>query len=156
MRLADTTVVRKGQALADDLRERYETSDHPAVHRVEDLKERVFGRTDAAAAMETILSRDAAFDMGRLLRGVKADAPAVVKAFLTRDIATLAQHCGPELVERFSGIFRHFEAEVRLALCVVVVVVCVCALAARDWEQLRAFLEGEGGTGIVNITPTNK
>ena len=40
--------------------------------------------------------------------------PQVVKAFLTHDLATLRQHCGPELMERFSGIFRHFEAEVRL------------------------------------------
>jgi hypothetical protein len=39
----------------------------------------------------------------------------VVKAYLTHDLATLGQHCGPELMERFAGIFRHFQAEVRRA-----------------------------------------
>ena len=43
----------------------------------QDLKERVFGKTDAAAAMGTILARDPGFDMSRLLAGVKKDAPLV-------------------------------------------------------------------------------
>lgn len=43
----------------------------------QDIKERVFGKTDAASAMTTILSRDPTFDMGRLLAGVKKDAPLV-------------------------------------------------------------------------------
>ena len=44
---------------------------------MEDLKERVFGASDAAAAMATVLARDPGFDMGRLLAGVKKDAPTV-------------------------------------------------------------------------------
>ncbi|KAI8463752.1 MAG: hypothetical protein J3K34DRAFT_136258 [Monoraphidium minutum] len=111
IKLTENPVVKKGQEIADDLRDRYETSDNPMVHKVEDIKERVFGKTDAASAMTTILSRDPGFDMGRLLAGVKKDAPRVVQAFLTHDLATLGQHCGPELMERFTGIFKHFEAE---------------------------------------------
>jgi hypothetical protein len=40
------------------------------------------------------------------------DAPTVVKAFLTHDLATLKQHIGKELQERMGGIFRTFEAAV--------------------------------------------
>jgi hypothetical protein len=36
----------------------------------------------------------------------------VVQAFLTHDLATLRKHCGPELMERLEGIFKHFEAQV--------------------------------------------
>jgi hypothetical protein len=36
----------------------------------------------------------------------------VVKAFLTHDLPTLRKHCGPELMERLTGIFNHFEAQV--------------------------------------------
>lgn len=36
----------------------------------------------------------------------------MVKAFLTHDLATLKQHCGPELMERLEGIFKHFEGQV--------------------------------------------
>ena len=44
------------------------------------------------------------------------DAPVVSKAFLNHDLATLKLHCGPELVERFSGIFRHFSEQVSASL----------------------------------------
>jgi hypothetical protein len=44
---------------------------------------------------------------------VRFDAPVVVKAFLTHDLATLQQHMGPELLEKLGGIFRHYEAQVR-------------------------------------------
>lgn len=66
----------------------------------------------------------------------------VVKAFLTHDLATLEQHCGPELMERFSGIFKHFETEVQgaarrreRAACLLAALPCgraawFCALAA--------------------------
>jgi hypothetical protein len=45
------------------------------------------------------------------------DAPRVVKAFLTHDLPTLRKHCGPELMERLTGIFNHFEAQVCYMLC---------------------------------------
>ena len=40
------------------------------------------------------------------------DAPIVVKAFLTHDLATLKQHIGKELEERMGGMFKFFEAAV--------------------------------------------
>jgi import inner membrane translocase subunit TIM44 len=47
------------------------------------------------------------------------DAPRVVKAFLTHDLPTLRKHCGPELMERLTGIFNHFEAQVGDVLSVL-------------------------------------
>jgi hypothetical protein len=41
-------VYKKGQEIADDLRDKYETSDHPFVHKVEDVKERLFSESGAA------------------------------------------------------------------------------------------------------------
>ncbi|KAF6258853.1 hypothetical protein COO60DRAFT_1701120 [Scenedesmus sp. NREL 46B-D3] len=109
--IKDTPIFKKGAELADDIRDKYETSDHPAVHKVEDVKEKLFGMSETAAAMAIIRSRDPRFDMTTLLDGVRFDAPRVVKAFLTHDLPTLRKHCGPELMERLEGIFKHFEAQ---------------------------------------------
>ncbi len=159
-------VYKKGQELAEDLRDKYETSDHPFVHKVEDVKERLFSESGTAQvggaaagpcsaqaggcggwqcsagagclaaaprlaghsspvsgplpagrrptrppthpptapqAMREMRARDPAFDMIRFMAAVKVDAPVVVKAFLTHDLGTLRRHCGPELMERFTG-----------------------------------------------------
>eukprot|EP00877_Chromochloris_zofingiensis_P014303 jgi/Chrzof1/9126/Cz03g36270.t1 len=109
--IKDNPVFKKTTEFADDLRERYETSDHPVVHKVEDVKERLFGMSDAAAALHTIRSRDPSFDMSKLLSRAKCDARVVVEAFLTHDLGTLRKHCGPELMERFEGIFKHFQQQ---------------------------------------------
>lgn len=109
--LTANPVYKKGAELADDLRDKYETSDHPAVHRVEDVKEKLFGASETAQAMAKIRGRDPRFEMARLLAGVRYDAPIVVKAFLTHDLATLRAHCGPELLERMGGMFANFEAQ---------------------------------------------
>lgn len=63
-------------------------------------------QSDAAQTMQEIRARDPAFDLNKLIAGVKADAPIVVTAFLKHDLATLAAHCGTELMERFTGIFK--------------------------------------------------
>lgn len=56
--------------------------------------------------MQEIRSRDPRFDLNRLIQGVKADAPVVVQAFLRHELPVLEKHCGPELMERFAGIFK--------------------------------------------------
>lgn len=109
--IKDTPIFKKGAELADDIRDKYETSDHPAVHKVEDVKAKLFGMSETATAMAIIRSRDPRFDMTTLLDGVRFDSPRVVKAFLTHDLPTLRKHCGPELMERLEGIFKHFEAQ---------------------------------------------
>ena len=38
VRMSDTRVYRKGAEFVADLQDKYETSDHPAVHKVEEIK----------------------------------------------------------------------------------------------------------------------
>lgn len=45
--------------------------------------------------------------------GAQVDAPVVVDAFLKHDLAALQLHCGPELLERLTAIFKHFAEQVR-------------------------------------------
>ncbi|KXZ52540.1 hypothetical protein GPECTOR_9g584 [Gonium pectorale] len=111
LKVTDTTAFKKGQELVEDLKDKYETSDHPVVHKVEDLKSRMFTGSEASRAMREIRARDPSFDMNRFVQMVKVDARPVVRAFLKHDLESLSQHCGPELLERFSGIFKHFDEQ---------------------------------------------
>ncbi|KDO60499.1 hypothetical protein CISIN_1g011958mg [Citrus sinensis] len=51
-------VVTKGQEIAEDVRERWETSDNPIVHKIQDMNETIFQETDAAASIKEIRRRD--------------------------------------------------------------------------------------------------
>ena len=44
MDIADSAAFRKGAELRENLAEKWETSDHPLVHKVEDVKERLFAQ----------------------------------------------------------------------------------------------------------------
>ncbi|MEW5296833.1 MAG: hypothetical protein WDW36_000085 [Sanguina aurantia] len=106
-----TAPYKRGVELAEGLKDRWETSDHPVVHKVEDVKARYFSGSDASKAMAEIRSRDPSFDMNSFVQSVKLDAPGVSKAFLRHDLPVLKQHCGPELIQRFQGIFKHFAEQ---------------------------------------------
>ncbi|KAF5837473.1 hypothetical protein DUNSADRAFT_4275, partial [Dunaliella salina] len=78
---------------------------------IDDLKDRLVSGSEGSRAMREIRTRDPSFDMNNFVRSVKLDAPVVSKAFLNHDLATLKLHCGPELLERFAGIFKHFSEQ---------------------------------------------
>ncbi|GFR45893.1 hypothetical protein Agub_g7349 [Astrephomene gubernaculifera] len=111
VKVTDTAAYKKSQEMVEDLKDKYETSDHPMVHKVEDIKAQMFTGSEASRAMREIRSRDPSFDMNRFVQMIKLDAPGVVKAFLKHDLNTLSEHCGPELLERFTGIFKHFDEQ---------------------------------------------
>ncbi|GIL68526.1 hypothetical protein Vafri_21798 [Volvox africanus] len=111
LKVTDTAAFKKGQEIVEDIKDKYETSDHPVVHKVEDIKARMFTGSEASRAMREIRVRDPSFDMNRFVQSVKLDAPVVVRAFLKHDLGALSQHCGPELLERFAGIFKHFDEQ---------------------------------------------
>lgn len=69
----DSAAYQKGQQLVEDLKEKYETSDHPMVHKVEEYKERVLAGSEASRAMQEIRNRDQDFDMNVLLRSIKVN-----------------------------------------------------------------------------------
>lgn len=99
-------VFSKGKEVADDLRERWETSDSPFVHRIQDMTETVFEETEVAKTVREIRSRDPNFDMVRFLRNLKQDVQPVIQAYLKGDEAVLSQHCTPGCVQRLSGIIQ--------------------------------------------------
>lgn len=44
---------------------------------------------------------------------MQLDAPVVTKAFLTHDMATLNEFCGPEIMQRLEGLCKAFQQQVR-------------------------------------------
>ncbi|KAL6759495.1 hypothetical protein V8C86DRAFT_2573456 [Haematococcus lacustris] len=111
LRVEDTAAYKRGQELVADLKEKYENSDHPIVHKVEEVKERLMSGSESSRAMKEIRARDPTFDMNSFVRAIKLDAPIVTQAFLKHDLGVLDLHCGPELLERFRGIFTHFTSQ---------------------------------------------
>ena len=82
------------------------------------MKDTLFSESEMASALREIRSRDPRFDMVLFLQRLKKDVPLVIKGSLEGDAPLLKQHCAPEMVERFSGIFAAQQAQVPFtALC---------------------------------------
>ncbi|KAK9816836.1 hypothetical protein WJX72_005698 [[Myrmecia] bisecta] len=108
---AGNPVVEKGKDVADNLRERWETSDSPLVHRVQDMKDNLFTETEGGLALRELRARDPNFDMVLFLRHVKVDVPVIIRAYLQGKVEVLKEHCTPEMVERLTGIINHQKAQ---------------------------------------------
>ncbi|ERN18748.1 mitochondrial import inner membrane translocase subunit TIM44-2 [Amborella trichopoda] len=93
-------VVTKGQEIAEDMRERWETSDHPVVHKIQDLNETVFGETAAATAYREIHLRDPSFSLPEFLAEVQEMISPTLNAYLKGDAEVLKKNCFPEVIER--------------------------------------------------------
>lgn len=104
--LRNSKVVTAGKDVADAVRERWETSDSPFVHRIQDATDAFFAETEAASALRLIRTRDPTFDMVRFLKLVKADVPVLIQAYLTGDEKVIKEHCSPEMIERLVGISK--------------------------------------------------
>ncbi|KAK9797431.1 hypothetical protein WJX73_003158 [Symbiochloris irregularis] len=111
--LGNSKVFTKGREMVEDVRERWETSDSAMVQRIQDMTDNMFSETEMAAALREIRSRDPRFDMVLFLQRLKKDVPVVIKGSLEGDVPLLKQHCAPEMVERFSGIFAAQKAQGR-------------------------------------------
>ena len=106
----DQHLVAKGRDVAESLRERWETSDSPLVHRLQDAADSWAQESEHAAALREIRARDPGFDVVRFLAQVRADVPVVIRAYLTGDEAVIHEHCSPEMVERLTGIWAATSA----------------------------------------------
>lgn len=93
-------VVTKGQELAEDVRERWETSDNPVVHKIQDLNESVFGETAAAMSFKEIRRRDPSFSLPDFVSEVQEVIRPVLNAYIKGDAETLKKYCSPEVIER--------------------------------------------------------
>jgi mitochondrial import inner membrane translocase subunit TIM44 len=109
----DTAVLRKTRDLADDMRERWETSDNPLVHKIQDLSDSMrIQETDTARAMATIMSNEPGFDMHTFVALVRRDVPHILSAYLKADVTALkAAGIAEPLLERLSAMMRTWTVD---------------------------------------------
>ncbi|XVF21579.1 hypothetical protein REPUB_Repub12eG0101900 [Reevesia pubescens] len=93
-------VVTKGQEIAEDMRERWETSDNPIVHKIQDINESIFQETDAAASYKEIRQRDPSFSLLEFVAEVQEAIRPVLSAYIKADVETLKKYCSPEVIDR--------------------------------------------------------
>ncbi|XP_028758376.1 mitochondrial import inner membrane translocase subunit TIM44-2 [Neltuma alba] len=93
-------VKTKGQEIVEDLRERYETSDNPVIHKIQDMNDSMFQETDAAISYKEIRQRDPDFSLPEFVGEVQEAIKPVLNAYIKGDVETLMKYCSPELIER--------------------------------------------------------
>ncbi|KAL0383863.1 UNVERIFIED_CONTAM: protein high chlorophyll fluorescence phenotype, chloroplastic [Sesamum radiatum] len=74
-------VIGKSQEIAEDMRERWETSDHPVVHKIQDISETVLGESDAAMSFKEIRRRDPTFSLPEFVAEVQEVVKPVLNAY---------------------------------------------------------------------------
>ncbi|XP_010262322.1 PREDICTED: mitochondrial import inner membrane translocase subunit TIM44-2 [Nelumbo nucifera] len=104
-------VVARGQELAEDVRERWETSDNPVVHKIQDLNETVFGETAAAISFKEIRRRDPSFSLPEFVAEVQEIIRPTLNAYIKGDIEALKKNCSPEVIERCKAEHRAYESQ---------------------------------------------
>lgn len=104
-KLQQSEAVKRLKNVQEDLRERWETSDSPMVHRIQDASESFFGETDQAEAMKLIRQMDVGFNTSDFLSEVKSTVPDVIKSYLLGDVEALKkmENISPEIIERMDG-----------------------------------------------------
>mmetsp|Transcript_11084 Transcript_11084/g.38501 ORF Transcript_11084/g.38501 Transcript_11084/m.38501 type:complete len:273 (+) Transcript_11084:150-968(+) len=108
--------VQKGRDIVEAAAERWETSDSPVVHKIQDMndymKEGFMEENDHAKAMREIKFRDPDFEMPVFLAILKRDLPIMLTAYLSGDVATLEHtNVGKEVMERMCGEIKLWESE---------------------------------------------
>ena len=96
---------------ADGVRERWETSDSPLVHRLQDWQDSMTQETDAGKAYREVRQRDPEFSLPGFLQQVQRDVPVVMNAYLEGDVATLKKHVSSEMAERMAGQIAAWQSQ---------------------------------------------
>ncbi|XP_048136556.1 mitochondrial import inner membrane translocase subunit TIM44-1-like isoform X5 [Rhodamnia argentea] len=85
---------------AEDIKERWETSDNPVVHKIQDINETLFQETDAAASIKEIRRRDPSFSLPEFVAEVQEVVKPVLNAYIKGDVEILKKYCSSEIIER--------------------------------------------------------
>ncbi|KAG8099930.1 hypothetical protein GUJ93_ZPchr0013g37012 [Zizania palustris] len=96
-------VVTIGQEVAEDVRERWETSDNPVVQKIQDLNESIFEETATAVSFREIRQRDPSFSLSDFVGDVQEMIKPVLTAYSKGDAETLKKYCTKEVIERCKG-----------------------------------------------------
>ncbi|KAL5554251.1 hypothetical protein UlMin_041652 [Ulmus minor] len=92
-------VVTKNQEIADDVRERWETSNNHIVHKIQDFNETIFQETDTTATIKEIQSGDITFSLPEFVTEVQEALKHVLKAYIKGDVETLKMFSTNEVIE---------------------------------------------------------
>ncbi|KAF5725996.1 Translocase inner membrane subunit 44-2 isoform 1 [Tripterygium wilfordii] len=103
-------VVTKGQEIAEDVRERWETSDNPIVHKIQDINETIFQETDAAASLKEIRRRDPSFSLPEFVAEIQEVIKPILNAYTKADEKTLKKYCTHEVIERCKAEHHAFQS----------------------------------------------
>ena len=103
--------LNRANEFAEDMREKWETSDNPYVHKLQDMQDSLSLETDTAKAYRVIRERDPDFEMPKFLAQVERDIPVVMNAYLSGDLATLERHVTKEMVERMAGQIKVWQSQ---------------------------------------------
>ncbi|TKY49923.1 Mitochondrial import inner membrane translocase subunit TIM44-2 [Spatholobus suberectus] len=103
-------VKTKGQEIVEDLRERYETSDNPIIHKIQDINDSMFQETDAAISYKEIRQRDPYFSLPEFIGEVQEAIKPVLNAYIKGDVETLKKYCSPELIERCKAEHNAYQS----------------------------------------------
>lgn len=93
-------VVNKSQEIAEDMRERWHTSDHPVVNKIQDLNDSVFGENDSAMSFKEIRRRDPSFSLPEFASEVQEVVKPVLNAYFKGDTEVLKKYCSSELINQ--------------------------------------------------------
>ncbi|XAR61098.1 hypothetical protein NMG60_11034709 [Bertholletia excelsa] len=104
-------VVVKGQEFAEDIRDRWETTDNPVVHKIQDLSDTVFGETAAALSFKEIRRRDPSFSLPEFVAEVQEVIKPVLNGYFKGDAEVLKKYCSPEVIERCKAEHRAYESQ---------------------------------------------
>lgn len=103
-------VVTKSQEIVEDIQERWETSDNPVVHKIQDINESIFKETDTASSFKEINRRDPSFSLPEFLEEVQDAVKPVLNAYLKGDFEALKKYCCPEVIERCKAERKAFHS----------------------------------------------
>ncbi|XP_050206795.1 mitochondrial import inner membrane translocase subunit TIM44-2 isoform X2 [Mercurialis annua] len=103
-------VVSKGQEIAEDMRERWETSDSPIVHKIQDVSDTIFQETDAASSLKEIRRRDPSFSLMDFVAEVQEAVRPVLNAYIKGDLKTLKKYCTSEVITRCEAEHTAFQS----------------------------------------------
>ncbi|XP_021851476.1 mitochondrial import inner membrane translocase subunit TIM44-2-like isoform X5 [Spinacia oleracea] len=104
-------VVTKSQELAEDLQERWETSDSPVIHKIQDINDKVFGENDSGMSFKEIRRRDPSFSLPEFVAEVQEVIKPVLNAYLKGDFKVLEKYCSSEVVERCKAEHKVFQSQ---------------------------------------------
>ncbi|CAL1384177.1 unnamed protein product [Linum trigynum] len=103
-------VVTKSQELAEDMRERWETSDNPIVHKIQDVSDTIFHETDTASCIKEIRKRDPSFSLPDFVSEIQDAIRPILTAYMKGDTEALKKYCCPEVIARCEGERKAFTS----------------------------------------------